>query len=348
VTEGRPRIVVTGGAGFLGRWVERRLAESGADVVAVDRVARRDEPPGQPSVVGDVRDPDLLRAVLAGADAVVHAAFAPPQASARELREVNVDAVRSLAAHATQQAVRRLVIVSSTIVERTPRRHFVSAAPLSRLDDYRVTRIEGEDAALAANEHLSVAVARPATFLGPGRVGAFALLFEAVRSGAVVPLLGPGTNRYSLLHVADLADGLARLALGDTRGVVHFGGTEVPTAREQLQRLIDHARSGSRLMVVPRRIGLTAARTLELAGLPPLSDWHHATARSEDRLVDISVARRELDWEPRYTTTEALFDAYDWYSSSRATGRPTPTTHPVPRSHRIITAGLRTLNRARR
>lgn len=341
-------VVVTGGAGFLGQAVVDGLLRDGHAVVAFDRAASV-APNGAASVVGDIRDRDLVKRVLDGADAVVHAAFAPPQATPAELRQVNVEATGGLAELATGAGVQRLVVVSSTIVERRARTHPVSSRlPLSRLDTYRRTRSEGEVAALAWQGRLDVSLARPSTFLGPGRVGAFALLFEAVRAAGLVPILGPGTNRYQLLHVDDLAAGLVRLATGPHRGVFHFGATGVESVRDQLATLVDHAGTGARVAPVPRSVAVALVRALELAGLPPLSDWHHATARVEDRVSDLTRATDELGWVPAFSNERCLLDAYSWYVRTRAAGLATPTTHPVPLSHRVAARGLATARRVRR
>ena len=341
-------VVVTGGAGFLGGFVVSSLQASGHEVVVLDRDTAN-VPGSVTAIRGDVGDEQALHRSLQGAAVVIHAAFAPPRAGTAELHRINVDATARVARMAAEAGVQRLVIVSSTIVERLPRRHPLSSRlPLSRLDSYRQTRTDAERAALAWQNRLAVSVARPCTFLGPGRIGAFALLFEAVRAGGIVPVLGPGTNHYQLLHVADLADGLVRLASSNHAGVFHFGAPNVAPVHEQLEALVAHAGTGARVATVGRGFGRVGVRSIELAGLPPLSDWHHASALAEDRVVDTSRAETELGWSPTFSNEAALFDAYDWYSRTRAAGRATPTTHPVPRSHRVLAGGLAALRRVAR
>jgi nucleoside-diphosphate-sugar epimerase len=338
-------VVVTGGAGFLGGFVVSSLLASGHEVVVLDRNISNVSGPVT-AIRGDVGDQQAIARSLERATVVIHAAFAPPRAGNAELHRINVDATAMVARMAAEAGVQRLVIVSSTIVERLPRRHPLSSRlPLSRLDAYRRTRTDAEDAALAWRDDLAVSIARPCTFLGPGRVGAFALLFEAVRAGGIVPVLGPGTNSYQLLHVADLADGLVRLASDNHAGVFHFGAPGVTPVREQLEALVAHAATGARVATVRRGLARAALRGIELAGLPPLSDWHHASALEEDRVVDTRRAELELGWTPAFSNEAALYEAYDWYSLTRAAGRATPTTHPVPRSHRVLAGGLAAVRR---
>src|SRR5439155_21074733 len=142
-----------------------------------------------------------------------------------------VEGTRAVCETAVAHGVRRLVLISSTIVLRPRRRHpLLNGAPLSRLDVYRETRAEAERiAAECGAQGVAVAVVRPKTFVGPDRVGAFAILFELIRRGRVVPVLGSGRNRYQLLAVGDLTDGIRRLLASGPQGVFHFGAREFVT-----------------------------------------------------------------------------------------------------------------------
>jgi nucleoside-diphosphate-sugar epimerase len=332
------RAVVTGGAGFLGRAVVERLASAAHEVVVVDRIAPRAAlPAGARSVVCDVRSMSEVGAALDGADVLVHAAFAPPRTPAAEMRAVNVDALDALLHHAVAAGVEAVVLVSSTIVERPARRHSALERGRGRLEEYRRTRIEAETVAQQHADRLRVAIARPKTFVGPGQVGAFALLFSLVRSGDAVPILGPGTNRYQLVDVRDLADGLARLAEHPSgHGVYHFGAERFGTVADELQAVIDEAGTGARLVRVPARVGRTLVRGVELAGLTPLAEWHHCCAHGVDSTVEVTRARADLDWHPARSNREAIVDAYRSFASE-----PVSTTHPVPLSHRAFALAAR-------
>jgi nucleoside-diphosphate-sugar epimerase len=289
--------------------------------------------------VGDVTDGAAVNRALAGADVLIHAAFAPPHAPPDRMRAVNLEGTRMLCEAASAAGVRQVVLVSSTIVTADARRHPVRTAALNRLDAYRATRMEAERLARAASSpSMSVAVVRPKTFVGPGRVGGFALVFDLIRSGRPVPLAGPGTNRYQLLDVRDLAGALATLTAVGGEGLYQLGATRFGTIAEDLGSLIEAAGTGARLRRLPAPLGRALVRGVELAGLAPLAEWHHSTARSVDSVVDVGRAQRELGWEPTRSNEEALLDAYRWYVHASADGE-AATTHPVPRSHR----GLRRL-----
>ena len=189
-----------------------------------------------------------------------------------------------------------------------------------------------------------VAAVRPKTFFGPGKVGAFAMMFDAVRRGDTVPVLGAGANRYQLLDIRDMADGVRLLESSHERGVFHFGAEIFATVRQDLQSLIDHARSGAKLRFLPATLAKAALRGVELAGLTPLSEWHYFSAGGIDSVADISRAQRELGWHPTRSNARALTDAYDAYIAALGeTGR-VDTTYPIPASHKVLRGVFRLLS----
>jgi nucleoside-diphosphate-sugar epimerase len=333
-------ILITGGAGFLAAHLAERLRDERLPVRLFDRGECPAWAPrhGAEYVRGDIRDPDAIGTALEGIDAVVHTAFASPREREEVIRSVNVDGTRALCEQAVARGVRRLVMVSSTIVEKPPRAHpFLPSSPLSRLDRYRISRVEAEQIiTAAAGQGLSVAMVRPKTFLGPGRVSAFALLFESIRSGQPILVLGSGQNRYQLLDVRDLAEGIRRLTAGDASGVFHLGAREFGTVREDLQGLVAHARSGSRLVHLSSRPARAAIRAIELAGIEPPSEWHVMSARELDCIVDLARAERELEWRPERSNIQALKEAYDWYIASLLNPTRSRSQPLVPAMHRAF------------
>ena len=288
-------------------------------------------------VRADVCDESAIAGAVGGAEVVLHAAFASPAASRAVIDSVNVQGTDTVRRAALRAGARRMVLVSSTIVSTPGRRHpFLRDSPLARLDAYRRARRTAEANAVSTADRLPVAVVRPKTFVGPGRVGGFALIMDAVRRGASVPLIDGGRSSYQLLDVRDLAVALVLVTGGDATGVFELGARRFGTMAEDVGTLIAHAGTGARIRPLPRRLARVGLRTIELAGGAPLAEWHQCAARGEASVVATDRAAELLGWQPRWSNAEALIAAYDWYAARAAAGADAPTTHAVPALHRLV------------
>ena len=332
---------ISGGAGFLGLHLARRLLADGHDVRTLD-VVPLDDPGLEGSVEelrGDVRDPAAAARLATGADVVVHAAAALPiQATREKIRSVNVEGTGVTFAAALEAGVGRAILISSTAVYGVPKVHpLFEDSPLVGVGHYGESKIEAERVAEEAGRRgLGVVVLRPKTFVGPERLGVFEILFDWIREGRRIPILGDGSNRYQLLAVEDLVDATVAAASADVAGkTFNIGATEFGTVHSDLEALIAHAGSGSRLRRVPARPAELALRALELARLSPLAEWHYRTAH-RDSFVDVSKAQRLLGFSPRLSNEQALCETYDWYLQNREHLRGAGVTHRVPWDQRAL------------
>jgi nucleoside-diphosphate-sugar epimerase len=324
---------ISGGAGFLGLHLARRLLADGHDVRTLD-VAPLDDTDLERSVDelrGDVRDRDSVGKLVQGADVVVHAAAALPiQASRGSIRSVNVAGTENVLRAANEAGVRRVVFISSTAVYGVPEKHPIEEDdPLVGVGSYGESKIDAEGLCRVAA--VETTIVRPKTFIGPERLGVFEILFDWIREGRRIYTLGKGHNRYQLLAVEDLVDATVRAAVEPkaARETFNIGATEFGTVRSDLQALIDHAGSSSRLRPVPVKPAEIALRGLELLRVSPLAEWHYKTAH-KDSFVDVSKAQRILDWQPRLSNREALIETYDWYLANRGRVGGAGVTHRVP------------------
>src|ERR1043166_303003 len=305
------RWAISGGAGFLGLHLARRLLADGHEVQTLDVVPLDD--PGLESSVeeirGDVRDQADAQRLVGGAEVLVHAAARlPAQASRDGIRSVNVDGAAVTLTAALEAGVGRAILISSTAVYGVPEIHPIPEdAPLVGVGHYGESKIEAEHVAEEVGRRgLEVVILRPKTFLGPERLGVFEILFDWIREGRRIPILGDGSNRYQLLALAGLR--AATLCA---------------------------ASSGSRLRPVPALPAELALRTLEVLRLSPLAEWHYRTAH-RDSYVEVSKAQRLLGFSPRLSNAQALCGTYDWYLEHREQMRSAGVTHRVPWDQRAL------------
>ncbi len=336
MAETQARWLVTGGTGFLGSHLARRLIADGIHPVLFDIAPLPpddDDIKDQVTVIdGDVQDREAIREALEGVSHVIHTAAALPiQVSKKKIYASNVRGARYVLHEAMNAGVKRVVFISSTAVYGVPKVHPIDEeSPMIPLGHYGASKVEAEKICHQYQARgLEVNIIRPKTFLGTGRLGVFEILFEWIAEGRRIPLLGNGTNHYQLLEVTDLVDGIVKAATveGVTNETMNIGADRYDTLNEDMQALFDHAGSGSKLWRLPARPGEWSLRALELAHLSPLAAWHYGTMW-RDSYVEVDKAKRLLGWQPRYSNAEALIRAWDWYVEN--TGRyDTGVTHRV-------------------
>lgn len=313
------RVLVTGGSGFLGINMIRFLLERGHQVRSLDLIEfdYEDCRDRVDAVVGDIRDPETVARSMHDIDVVIHAAAALPLYSPEDIRTTDVDGTRILLEAAKAAAVERFVMVSSTAVYGIPDHHpLLEDDPLVGVGPYGEAKIAAEEVCLAFRaQGMCVPIVRPKSFIGPERLGVFALFYDWAHTGHGFPMIGSGHNRYQLLDVEDLCDALYRCAtmpcdvVNDT---FNIGAEEFTTMREDYQAVLDHAGHGKRIHGFPAAPMIWTLRVLEALNLSPLYKWVYETA-SKDSFVSIDKAKRVLQWQPRYSNKDALIRNYDWY-----------------------------------
>jgi nucleoside-diphosphate-sugar epimerase len=333
---------ITGGSGFLGLHLARRLLTDGHHVRTLDLepLDRELAAAGVDGIVGDIRDPGAAERLSRDADVLVHSAAALPiQGSNATIRSINVDGTATVLAAAAATPVRRVLFVSSTAVYGVPRVHPIREdSTLVPVGTYGRSKIEAEDLCREfGSRGVEYVIIRPKTFVGPERLGVFEILFDWIREGRRIYTIGSGRNRYQLLAVEDLVEALVRAAERPVAGrVFNVGAKEFATVREDLEALIEHAGSTSRVTPVPARPVQALLRGLELLRVSPLAEWHYKTA-DKDSYVAIERAEAELGWTPRYSNAETLIAAYDWYAENReALVAGHGLTHRVPWNQRAL------------
>lgn len=312
-------VLVTGGAGFLGINLVRYLLERGYSVVSLD-IASFDYPDVRDRVrvvTGDVRNIDAVEQAMVGADAVVHTAAALPLYPPEEIFTTDVDGTRNVFETASRYGVERVVHISSTAVYGIPDHHpLLESDRLDGVGPYGKAKIEAELVALDYRARgMTVPILRPKSFVGPERLGVFALLYDWALDGRHFPMIGSGHNRYQLLDVEDLCAAIS-LCLTLPREIVddtfNIGAAEFTTMRADYQVVLDRAGHGRRIIGFPAAPAIWALRLLDRLGVSPLYRWVYETA-SKDSFVSIERAQRQLGWQPRYSNQDALLRNFAWY-----------------------------------
>jgi nucleoside-diphosphate-sugar epimerase len=251
-----PPLCLTGASGFIGRRVLARLRQLGvADVTLLlrdpARVEGRDRHPDWRIVQGNL-DGVLSPQLIPQGAVVLHLAAATGSAAADAMHRTNVDATRRLLDAARAANARHFIFVSSIAAGYLDQRW----APYAR------SKVAAE--ALFAQTPLPYTLVRPTMVFGSGSPNQQALERLATLAFPVMP--GQGEVRVQPIHVDDLAQALAHLALEPPRvsGVIAIGGPTVLTMRELFAAM---RQARGRAPVEPLRLPLGLIRRgLALAG----------------------------------------------------------------------------------
>ena len=337
------KVLVTGGSGFLGINMIRHLFAKGADDVRSLDLVEFDYPErGKVDAVkGDIRDEATVARCMEGVSYVIHTAAALPLYSERDIFTTDVDGSRILLEAARKCGVERFIMISSTAVYGIPDHHpLLETDQLVGVGPYGRAKIAAEEECLKARAlGACVPIIRPKSFIGPERLGVFAMLYDWAHTGHGFPMIGNGKNRYQLLDVEDLCDAiwltmtLDRAVANDTFNV---GAKEFTTMREDYQAVLDDAGHGKKIVGFPAGPMIWTLRVLEAMKLSPLYKWVYETA-SKDSFVSIEKAERVLGFRPRFSNKDALVRNYRWYVANLDKfGNAQGVSHRVPWAQGIL------------
>jgi nucleoside-diphosphate-sugar epimerase len=313
------KALVTGGAGYFGALLTRRLLERGVSVRIFDLNPPIDAGFDVEFMQGDVRDLDALLAACQGVDVVFHNAAHVAMANNKELFwSVNRDGTKNLLQAAARQAATKVIYTSSSAVYGVPESNPVTEemAPIP-VEEYGRAKLSGEAMCWDyARKGLDVSIVRPCTMMGPGRLGIFQILFEWIFQGKNIPVFDGGKNIYQFVHGDDFAQLCIQASAARGADVFNCGTDRFETMRELLERLCRHAGSGSRVKSLPMRPIMAVMKVASALSISPLVDYH-ALMYGRSIYFDVAKAREKLGWTPRYSNKEMFVESYDWYLANR-------------------------------
>ncbi len=311
--------LITGGSGFLGVNLVRSLLARGQRVTVLDLAPfDYDDVRDQVhAIVGDIRSKEDVARALEGIDIVVHTAAALPLYKPEDIYSTDIEGTRNLLEQSYQKGVKRFIHISSTAVYGIPDHHpLVEDDKLDGVGPYGESKVKAEALCQEYRDKgMCIPIIRPKSFIGPERLGVFALLYDWARAGKNFPVLGKGDNLYQYLDVEDLCDAIwltATLPCEKTNDTFNIGAKEYGTSREDFQAVLDHAGFGKRIIPLPEGPAIFVLRLLEKLGISPLYKWVYETAGKES-FVSIEKAERVLGFRPRYSNKDALIRNYQWY-----------------------------------
>jgi dihydroflavonol-4-reductase len=311
-------VLITGASGFAGLSLALTLAAAGYRVRGLVRSRERAEPlerAGIELVMGDVRDPEVLRTATEGVDTVYHlaAVFRRAGVPDSEYREVHVDGTRRLIEASAAAGVQRVVHCSTVGVHGSVDGGPASEnAPFKPGDIYQLTKLEGEREAVEVAGRLAVplTVVRPGPIYGPGDRRLLKLIGGVARGRFT--LLGDGSPHFQMVYVDDLSRAFRLAAESPSAAGRTYivAGEEAPTLHELVHEIADVAQVPApklRLPVWPFWFaGAICEAVCVPLGIEPPIFRRRVKFFTSNRWFDTSRVREELGFTPRVPLREGL------------------------------------------
>ena len=290
------RVLLTGGAGFLGSNVFDALRARGDDLIVVDDLATGDRanlPADADLRIVDIADARALASALAGArfNAVVHCASRTKVVESMErpelYRRVILDGTSNVIERARAASTRRFVNISTggALYGETPRCADESR-PLDAPSNYGTFKAQAEKAVAASR--LGPITLRIANIYGPRQRrdlegGVIAIFVGCWRRGEALTVFGDGTAQRDYVYVGDVAEAVVAALASDREGTYNIG-TGVATSVNELVAAM------TEVLGPPRGIVHAPPRSVEL----------------QRSCIDASKAARDGLWRPRTSLREGL------------------------------------------
>jgi nucleoside-diphosphate-sugar epimerase len=310
--------LITGGSGFLGNLIARRLHARGEHVRVLDIWEDAWRPKDIEFTMCDIRDAAGVANAMRGVDVVHHnVALVPLTKAGGDFRAVNVNGSRIAAEQAVKSGVKTFIHMSSSAIFGAPECPVTNESPFRPVEIYGRAKLDGEVAVrdICARGRLPLIVIRPRTILGEGRLGIFQILFQWIAENRKIYVIGDGNQKFQFVHAHDLMDAYMLAMDAGKPGIYNVGTDRFGTLREALEHVITHARSTSRVVSLPAGLTVNTLRVLDWLRLSPLAPWHYLTYHKAF-YFDVSPLLT-LGWKPRYSNDEMFRESWDWFGAHK-------------------------------
>jgi UDP-glucose 4-epimerase len=317
-----PEVLITGGSGFFGGVLKRRLLAEGFRCTNIDLVPDADRHENLESIQGDLRNRDLLTRIFSvhNFTAVFHCAAMLAHGAMDEklLWTSNVDGTRNIAEACREFGVATLVFTSTNCLWASNVGHAIAEDEKPQpIEIYGRSKLAAEEVLAGFQKSLNVIILRCPTIIDSGRLGLLAILFEFIQDNKKVWVVGGGANRYQFIYAQDLATACLLAMNYPHSDLFHIGSDDVKSLRAVYDAVIREAGSSSRVASLPKGPAIAAMKLAHRLKISPLGPYHYQMI-AEDFLFDTAKIKARLGWRPTLSNEEMLVRAYRYYAGQRA------------------------------
>lgn len=311
------RFVVTGGMGFFGSILCDHLVDRGHDVLSVDLLADSTSEKRYKNVQLDLTNFEALKSAITEfgqVDTIFHVAalLAHVTADPNHLWAANVDGTKNVMECARQLSIAKVVFTSTNCVFSTGFAQPVDEQTATQpIEIYGKSKLAAEEIIKSYTDISSIIIRCP-TIIAAGRLGLLTILFDFVREGRRLYVVGDGSNRYTFISADDLADACLLTSQSTKSGLYNIGSDNVPSMRQLYSSLMEYAGKKPRILSIPEAPTVMALKILNALGLSPLGPYHYRMLAA-NFVFDTTKIKNDIQWRPTKTNTEILCSAYQYY-----------------------------------
>jgi nucleoside-diphosphate-sugar epimerase len=323
----------------VGSNIVRTLHQRGEDVRVLDIWKDESQSRDIEFVLADINDREAVEKAMRGVDYVHHnVALVPLAKAGKRYWTVNVEGTQTALEAARTAKVKMFCHMSSSAIFGSPAQMpITNDTPRKPVEIYGRAKLAAEVLVIhAGREGMPVSSIRPRTIVGTGRLGIFEILFDWIKDGANIYVIGSGDHLFQFVHIDDLCEVSIQSALQERPGLYNVGTDRFGTLREDLAALIRHAGAASKIKSLPVWLAMSVLTALDKLRLSPLGPWHYLTYHKAF-YFDIKPTIDALGWRPKYSNIEILTSAYDWFLSAPQTETASVTSfHKQPVKQGIL------------
>lgn len=316
------KVLITGGSGFFGELLKKKLLEKGFYCVNIDLEADCYKHSNLESIQGDIRNTDTLNDVFSRHrfDTVFHCAaiLAHAVKDKNFLWTSNVDGTRNIAEFAKKYGIPSVVFTSSNCLwaENLHRPVREDDTP-NPVEIYGKSKWEGEKILREYTKDFNVVIFRCPTIIDAGRLGLLGILFEFIDEGRKVWTVGGGANVYQFIYADDLINACLKAMEYRESDIFNIGSDDVKSFRDVYKYVICRAGSRSRVASLPKWPAILAMKIAYFLKISPLGPYQYKMI-AEDFVFDTTKIKKKLIWQPTMSNEEMLYKSYQFYHNHLA------------------------------
>ena len=317
----KKRVLITGGTGFVGTYLCKKLLSLGWKVNIIDLKKSKDSEMIKKCNFfrGNISKINYNHKCFKNVSVIFHLAALPSisRKSKEDFLNNNLGGTKNIILCAKKNKINKIIYTSSSTVYGVPKKF-----PLNENDAGNTIGFYGDSKWLGEKElinsispTLSICILRPRVVIGPGRLGIFHIFFKRILNNQNIYLIGNGSNYFQFTNVNDFVNAIIKCTKIKKSIILNIGSSDKITIYNLINLLIKKSGSKSKIIKTPTIPIKFILALLDIFKISPLTKEQYLIA-DKNFFLNTRKAKFYLKWNSQYSTLKTLLDSYDWYKNN--------------------------------